>query len=126
MQAYDCAVTRKHSVNPRPFGRTPSDSSAVANARSNPAAASALSAYRSQPAGVPLTRITTRPPVSTRRRSRCIFHARPTFTIPRSSHTTAYVIASFGITTGPTSIAPLAQSGDAEAACVGPQYLGEV
>lgn len=82
------AVTRKHSVQPRPCpGRATFDSSAFANALGK-CWASSRSAYRSNPAGESRHSMITRAPVLVSRRRRDIFHARPTLMIRRWSHTT--------------------------------------
>jgi hypothetical protein len=83
----------------------PSDSCPALNAGAN-RSRNARSAYRSNPAGVFRHSTTTRAPVSASRRSRCIFHARPTLITPSSSHTTTYVIANFGITRSLTDPPP--------------------
>lgn len=82
------SMTQKHSVKPRPFGSSGSDSAAVAKRRSKRSRI-ASSAPRSHEAGVSRMSMRTFAPVRMKARMRDIFQARPTLRMPRSGQCTA-------------------------------------
>jgi len=88
-------ATVKHSVNPRPRGSTPNDSTADRNARGH-LAANASNAARSYPIGESRINSRTSPPVATSSRIRDDFHNRPTFNTSTSGQYTAYTVAVAG------------------------------